>query len=168
MTTAVVPSAETDSAGSAEIAPRFTKPSEAQGGSGGPSKNLRKRVGGGEDDDESTPIKKPKLLNKGFASYGIQRPYYILSGQDDQDDVMIDLKDKIYRISKAFVECEKYPAGPKIAEECCRSLAHPMPIHILEVFVQAYMTKMWVERKVRAFLSHLFNLRYESTNTPHQ
>ncbi|PUU78768.1 hypothetical protein B9Z19DRAFT_1064788 [Tuber borchii] len=140
MTTAVIPSTETDRAGEAEMAPRFTEPTEAPGGSGGPSKSLRNRVGESEDDDESTPIKKPKLLNKGFGAY--------------PDDILFDLLDKVHGILEAFDECENYPAGPEIVKECSRSLAHPMPIHILELFVQTYLVKMWVEKKVRAFLSH--------------
>ncbi|PUU79471.1 hypothetical protein B9Z19DRAFT_1064225 [Tuber borchii] len=155
MTTAVISSSETDSAGNVEIAPRFTKPSEAPGGSGGPSKNLRKRVGGGEDDDKSTPIKKQKVLDKEFVAYVIQPQLCTKSGHDNQDDVMIDLMDKVHGIIEAFREFEKYPGGPKIAKQCYRILSYTMPIHILEVFVQAYLFKMWVEKKVRAFLSHI-------------
>ncbi|PUU78758.1 hypothetical protein B9Z19DRAFT_1141323 [Tuber borchii] len=151
MTTAVIPSVETDGAVKAEMTPRFTEPTEAPGRSGGPSKSLRNRVGEGEDDDESTPIKKPKLLNKDFGACGIQPQIYTRRGPDD---VMFDLMDKVHGILEAFDESENYPAGPKIAKECCRTLAHLMPIHILEVFVQTYLIKMRVEKKVRAFQSH--------------
>ena len=171
MTSAVVHSSQTDSAGIAETTPRFTDPSEAPGGSDSPSKSMGKRVGEGEDDNESTPNKKPKLLNKSQVSgaHEMQPQTHIGSDQEGVtskkkallQDPCLNLITNLNDTMAAFIECEKSPEGRQFAPECSRFIAHAVPAHILEVFVQAYLHKMWVEEKVRAYLSHFIEFASE-------
>ena len=164
MTAAVILSSQTDSAGIVEIPPRFTDPSEAPGGSDGLSKSPGKRVAEGEDDDEITPSKKPKLLNKSQVSgaHEMQPQTHTGSGQEAiisgkkalQKDPFLNLLINLNWTIDALIECEKCPEGRRLAQSCSRALAHPMPTYILEVFVQAYLHKMRVEKNVRAYLSH--------------
>lgn len=161
---AVIISSQTDSSGIVEISPRSTDPSEAPAGSDGQSKSPGKRVGEGEDDHESTPNKKPKLLDKSQVSgaHEMQPQTHTGSGQEAiisgkkalQKDPFLNLYTNLNGALEALIECEKYPEGCRIAQQFSRSLAYTVPTHILDVFVQAYLHKMWMEKKVRAYLFH--------------
>ena len=89
-----------------------------------------------------------EVRNEASAGGGAGRA--IGGNEAPKQDPSSKLLERVNWVIEAFLECDNYPMGREMAQLCARNIAIQVPESILQVFAEAYQSKVGPRRETQA------------------